>query len=49
MKTIKESIKNELRETEEMFNMGLLTPQERFKRDWESKQALKLVIRMTKN
>tara|TARA_Y100000758_G_C16050426_1_gene421392 strand:+ start:896 stop:1111 length:216 start_codon:yes stop_codon:yes gene_type:complete len=36
----KNSIKKELQETEEMFQMGLLTPQERFKRDLDSKRRL---------
>ena len=40
-KEFKNKIKKEIQETEKLFNMGLLTPQERFERDFESKKTLK--------
>ena len=48
MKAVRESIAAELKATEEAFKMGLLTPHERFSRDFKSKEALKMFIRMTK-
>jgi len=48
MKTITIEINRELKEIEEMFMMGLITPQERFRKDYEAKQTLKMLYRMIK-
>jgi len=49
MKTIKDSITRELKGIEEMFGMGLITPQERFKLDFNAKESYKRIVRMTSN
>jgi len=44
----KAKIKAEITETKEMFEMGLLTPQERFARDYESKERLRRFYKLSK-
>ena len=45
---IRETRDTELNETKEMFEMGLLTPQERFSRDYNTKTTYKKEMSYTK-
>lgn len=49
MKNLKNTINEELKSINEMFEMGLITPQERFTFDFKAKESYKRCVRMTKN
>lgn len=49
LQDIKYTINEELKEIQNMFDMGLLTPQGKFSMDFKAKQCYKMLVRMTMN
>ena len=47
-KSIKETLANTLNETKELFELGMLTPQERFSLDFKANQTYKKEYSYTK-
>ena len=49
MKNLSTILTSDLREVQESFEMGLITPREKWLQEYEAKKSYRMLIRITKN